>query len=645
MYFNSQRIANIDSLRSLAVLSVFFYHLGYLDWGFLGVDIFLVISGYVIGKILIERKAFDWKYFSYFILRRIERLLPALIALIFFVYLFSYYSLLPDEFNFLLETINYSYVFLSNLFFFFNTNYFSEVSNSPLLHLWSVALEFQFYIFLTLVILLFKKNRLLIILIILCLSILLAQLGGNLKYDFPFIENKISYFNPLFGSFYILPTRLFEFLVGVAVAIYPYNKFIKNKKYEDILDYLSFFLLLSIFFYFGKKLENPSLITLLICILVSKLILENNSNNYIRRILNYPYLSKFGLLSYSFYLWHYVLIYYINIDNIKSLDFLYIVLIFLITLCLSFFSYKLIETPLRAKNKHFRKIVFYSIFIIFIIFVNYQNFQDKGKTERFNKNLVNQYNNFNSYEEKFLNCRGLKVSNACDHGNKKNINTVLWGDSHLNQLIPVLNEIALEKNFGFKELTLPGCLPLIKSDRVDKKTTKCSKNNENIFNYIINNNEIKNVIIHAYWRVYIDKDNTKPIYKNETLDDLFFEQFEILRNKKKNIYIILGVPDYQINPKKFFFRNKFFNDEIKEIKGLSYIDIKDYKEKNKKNINIFENLEFRNISIYDPSEILCKENICNSIINGKLFYRDKSHLSKKESFILKDSLGYFLRIK
>ena len=117
MYFNSQRIANIDSLRSLAVLSVFFYHLGYLDWGFLGVDIFLVISGYVIGKILIDRKAFDWKYFFYFILRRIERLLPALIALIFFVYLFSYYSLLPDEFNFLLETINYSYVFLSNLFF------------------------------------------------------------------------------------------------------------------------------------------------------------------------------------------------------------------------------------------------------------------------------------------------------------------------------------------------------------------------------------------------------------------------------------------------------------------------------------------------------------------------------------------------
>ena len=76
----------------------------------------------------------------------------------------------------------------------------------------------------------------------------------------------------------------------------------------------------------------------------------------------------------------------------------------------------------------------------------------------------------------------------------------------MNQLIPVLNEIALEKNFGFKELTLPGCLPLIKSDRVDKKTTKCSKNNENIFNYIINNNEIKNVIIHAYWRVYIDKE-------------------------------------------------------------------------------------------------------------------------------------------
>ena len=197
MYFNSQRIANIDSLRSLAVLSVFFFHLGYLDGGFLGVDIFLVISGYVIGKILIDRKTLNWKDCLYFILRRIERLLPALIVLIFFVYLLSYYSLLPDELNFLIETIDYSYIFLSNLFFFFNTNYFSEVSNSPLLHLWSVALEFQFYLFLTLLILIFKKNRLLIILIILFLSVLIAQLGGNLKYDFPFIEDKILYFNPL----------------------------------------------------------------------------------------------------------------------------------------------------------------------------------------------------------------------------------------------------------------------------------------------------------------------------------------------------------------------------------------------------------------------------------------------------------------
>ena len=207
MHFNSKRLGHIDSLRSIAVLSVFLYHLNFLNGGYFGVDIFLVISGYVIAKILIDQKNTSINFLLNFILKRIERLLPAILVIILFTSFIGYFYLLPDELIFLKNTINYSYLFLSNIFFFFNTNYFSEVSNSPLLHLWSIGLEFQFYLFISLFFYFFKKNLKLILLIFL-LSILLAQMGGNLKYNYPFIENEFSFFNPMFGSFLFTPNSI-----------------------------------------------------------------------------------------------------------------------------------------------------------------------------------------------------------------------------------------------------------------------------------------------------------------------------------------------------------------------------------------------------------------------------------------------------
>ena len=151
------RLKNIDGLRSVAAGLVFLYHVDLLNGGFIGVDIFFVISGFIISSIIYNKKI-SIKFILNFFITRINRLLPALIFLDIFSIFFGYFILLPEEINFLTKTIQNSFIFNSNNFFYHNKNYFSEVSNSPLLHTWTLGVEFQFYIFIILFFLIFSKH-------------------------------------------------------------------------------------------------------------------------------------------------------------------------------------------------------------------------------------------------------------------------------------------------------------------------------------------------------------------------------------------------------------------------------------------------------------------------------------------------------
>jgi hypothetical protein len=291
-------------------------------------------------------------------------------------------------------------------------------------------LEFQFYLFISIFFYFFKKN-LKLILIIFFLSILFAQIGGNLKYNYPFIENEFFFFNPIFGSFYMLPTRLFEFCFGIFLAIYKREFFIfEKKKINDSLDYLSLIGLISFFIFGTKELPHPSIVTLIICFFAANLIIDNNSNNLVRIILKNKNLSKFGLISYGFYLWHYVIIYFFNLEKITELNFLNSTLIFLVTFILSYISYNVIEKPLRLKTKKIFKFLTYSFAIIFLIIINNKNFIEIKQTKRLDSNILKEYEDFNNYEKKYSNCRGKSIINSCIYGDKENLNTFVGPKHH-----------------------------------------------------------------------------------------------------------------------------------------------------------------------------------------------------------------------
>ena len=188
----------IDGLRALAVMPVIFYHASYpfFSGGYLGVDIFFVISGYLISYIILDdltRNKFSilnfWK-------RRAKRILPALLSVIIFASLLSYFYIPNNEIKVFSNSIVSSLFFYSNFFFQFNTGYFDFAAEyQPLIHTWSLSIEEQFYILFPIFLLLFYKNNYkLLLFIILILSLSFAQWGGNLKLSYPFVEDNLNIF-------------------------------------------------------------------------------------------------------------------------------------------------------------------------------------------------------------------------------------------------------------------------------------------------------------------------------------------------------------------------------------------------------------------------------------------------------------------
>ena len=296
----------IDGLRAIAVLSVVLYHSDLIfnnfkifKGGFLGVDIFFTISGYLITSILLKEQ-FQNKKISLinFYKRRIKRILPTLLIVILTSSILSIFILLPESMEKFAKTVQFSISFLSNIFFWYSqTVYGAEESFlSPLLHTWSLSVEEQFYIFYPLLIIFIlsyiKKNFFITMILIFILSLILSIFGN--------------YFVPSF-NFFALPTRAWEFIAGGIIAYLEIKKrnHIRNK---NLLSLLGLFMIVLSIFYFDRELQHPSLFTLIpvfgTCLIIY---FSNFRLCLVKDLLSNNILVYVGLISYSIYLWHFPL--------------------------------------------------------------------------------------------------------------------------------------------------------------------------------------------------------------------------------------------------------------------------------------------------------------------------------------------------
>ena len=659
----------LDGLRGIAVIAVVLYHFekillnsNIFTGGFIGVDIFFVISGYLISNLIfVELKKTNNFSFKNFYIRRAKRILPVLIFIIFFFGVLLNSILIPEKLSFYFKSAISSLLFISNLFFWkTSTVYGAEESiNISLLHTWSLSIEEQFYIVFPFVIYISYKFFRNILIYIVVLSLITSFLLANFA----------SMYYPSF-NFYSLPTRIWEILFGTVIAYFEtfknlnLNK-IKNIKFFQVL----FFLLILFFIFFGHdNIYHPSIITLIpILFSIFVICFCRDKNLLLNKLLINKSLVFIGLISYSLYLWHYPLFVFINNLNIDENSSYYAKFIILIlSFVISIFSFYLIEKPFR--NKSFKKnyIIFVSFFILLIFcFKINTSLKETDYLMKVDTEIKNQSRITNTLPKCFQN---LGVDKFCSYNKKKKdqIDLILLGDSTLDKLINNLNARLDKEKYRLVSFAKGGAFYSPLGTYINPKNGKSrfDKNIDKIRSEFLDNKDTKKIIVISYKyrqhlndnsNIYVsddfDSDNKiSPIdlliYKKKLFvdgKDKAKKDFKkILYNILKNYKVILIYPYPEYD--KDVFQALHVKKKLKDILNIENKRIETSLEKffdtNTDIINFLDELQNKNLYKIFPHKIFCssENNKCLFQKNGIPLYYDQIHLTYAGSKLINNEI-------
>ena len=630
---NIKRISfrqDINGLRAIAVLAVVFYHaeLELFKGGWLGVDIFFVISGYLISNIIISELNEGTFSFKKFYLRRVRRILPALFSTLLLTIPFAYFFLTPKAMEEYMDSFIASIFFYAN-YYFMNLDFYVAESTKfmPLLHTWSLAIEEQYYLLFPLFAYIaykyFKKYFLFFI---------------------GFITVGSLYLNTITQSsekFYRLEFRIWELLLGVLVMILSSNLKIKH------LEKIGLPLMLFPIFYFGEDWINDSDPKLIALIGISLIIFSNTDSSILSKVLSFKLISTIGLSSYSLYLLHQPLFAFFRIYKSRSFEnylnnnteilngelFLLIFGLFL----LGFFNYKYIEIVFQ-KNitlKYFLGLFFLVILSIFAF--------SSVESRYFQEDYLAQISNLdmNTFSLDGVSCLNREVNNFCylDNGSDKSVYSL--GDSSLISINYWLARNSDQANFNFTQITGSACLFNFGSKFYDRGCPFLDYDELQSFVSKITNS----IIVYSgrlpLYESGMPFDNSivkEPGGDFEPLTEIEREiEKTILRLTDNNNIVILiyPIPEQGWNvPYLFTFKEYEINDTISYPANIWY-------ERRNQSYEILDSIESDSIYRVYPEETFCNsfvKNECVGAFEGKIFYSDSNHLSLDGGKIISDQI-------
>jgi peptidoglycan/LPS O-acetylase OafA/YrhL len=641
--------SDIDGLRAVAVLSVVGFHAfpSLIPGGFIGVDIFFVISGFLISCIIFQN--LDLKQFNIldFYGRRIKRIFPALLLVLLVCLAFGWFTLLAGEYSQLGKHTAAGASFLSNFVLLNESGYFDTASDTkPLLHLWSLGIEEQFYIFWPLLAwIAWRFNLSLLATLLLCISI-------------SFGLNVITIQTNQTSTFYLPQTRVWELLIGAMVAwVSLYRKDYEQSlslSHKNFLSFVGFLLVFLGLCLINKQSLFPGAWPLLPC-LGAAFIIFAGEHAYLNKILltSRP-LVWVGLISFPLYLWHWPLLSFAHILEGETPSRVIRLTAVILAIIFAWLTYKLIERPIRFSKLNKTITVTLVILMLCVGASGYLIFKDEGIPSR--KIVVQQTDplqvaSFASFPaSQCLPASSVFLANNfCTKYSPPNPakTLLLWGDSSTGAWLPVFQKIGYENGFAVINIMHPSCPPILKArkTRFDFPESRkyCSDGTiQDDVIALIRQLKPDEIIVIAAWnsystyskREFLADSNTNNADSMTTSHVLETRIPETLR-KLSGIAPTIIFKSWPILPNMPMNRNVQFLGSQKRVVSVSK---KEFVADNAQINQIFDQIQDQNILFFDPTYKICQSDQCVSVLDGVNFYSDKYHITPQGTMQFKTEI-------
>lgn len=626
---------DINGLRAIAVIAVVLFHFNpaWVPGGFAGVDVFFVISGFLMTGIIfkgLENNNFN--LFKFYVARA-NRIIPALAVLCFVVLALGYLLLIQsDSFTKLANHVFSSILFFSNISYYLESGYFdADPKDKWLLHTWSLSVEWQFYILYPIVLVAFKRflslgNLKRLIITGTILGFLFSVLG-TMKWPV--------------GAYYLLPTRAWEMMMGGVAFLYPW-RLPENKK--KLVELVGLALILASYSFVSSDIAWPGYFALLPVLGSYLMLVANQQSSFIT---NNIFFQNLGKWSYSIYLWHWPVVSFSYLYGLKITTQIAIVM-FLLSVLLGWVSFVLLEK---------RKYRYDFLIVLPVIFISVAITQYDIKTfkNRYIESVAK------SIERKPYDCFDRKGQSRQDivvcklsNGHRK---VVALGDSHMYSSLPALEDLSLSNNIELSYVGFSGCPPLlgIYPIRSDQENKNCHNLNKRVMKHVIASN-VDVIYLSARWTYYTHgtylgkgiqylsklssddkKDRNKSII---ALKDGLNQTLKSYSDAGVKVVLLLQVPMQLRNPDKLYFDSlSIFGVDVDLLKRTS-LTIDKHKDFQMFTNNLIkeEANKFSNVVLLDPTNVYCRFGHCLVGDEKESFYFDDDHLSIRGSYQLQELL-------
>jgi peptidoglycan/LPS O-acetylase OafA/YrhL len=607
--------AEIDGLRTVAVIPVVLFHAGLSSFsgGYVGVDVFFVISGYLITSIILADKEAGTFTISRFYERRARRILPALFLVMFVTVVFAWIYFLPSDLKEFGQTVAAAAAFAANIYFYLKqNNYFGlQSSENPLLHLWSLAVEEQYYLLFPLFLILTwrfgKRWTFFLIALVLLISLMAAQFG--VTRDLP-------------GTFFLLPTRAWELLLGSMLAFLPdRQRSVSNYAVDEALGGCGLFLIVCAIIWFDRQTPFPSLWALLPTIGTALILVFAKEQTITGRFLANRLFVGIGLISFSIYLWHQPLFAFNRFLSYREPSQASFILLTFLSVGLAYLTWRFVENPFRVKGRFSRRTVFALSLVVSGAFIAF------GVIGHFNSGYPKRdplYSRLVSNVGLSLACNGnYSINPTC--ATSEHPQLAFLGNSYAMHLIEGFRSAYPQKSLV--QLTQDSCEPYPGDKLTQVGKLSCAEFYRRALSTILATSSIKTVVLSSPFRDLVQDQNVVALEQAVTT----------LRESGRRVIIVSPTPSTGADIGKCIVQHRsdfaacdFARADIEPnypaiIERLRSVAVR------------------QGVTFVDLTDRICDAKNCRAAVGSVIIFRDSGHLSDEGSrYIvrqLKDELG------